>query len=88
MLEQVCEFSLEMIVIDEMYNWVVFRVPVELSAGISLIPLHSVTASALLTSLLSLSNQNWGCLSEGIYLCSLSFSLLISSFVFTKMFYQ
>ncbi|KFK41455.1 hypothetical protein AALP_AA2G132600 [Arabis alpina] len=41
------------------------RVPVELSAGISLVPLHSVTASALLTSLLSLSNQNWGCLSEG-----------------------
>ncbi|AEE35048.1 hypothetical protein AtNW77_Chr1g0071591 [Arabidopsis thaliana] len=41
------------------------RVPVELSAGISLIPLHSVTASALLTSLLSLSNQNWSCLSEG-----------------------
>ncbi|KAL0731499.1 hypothetical protein Bca4012_027593 [Brassica carinata] len=43
------------------------RVPVELSAaGMSLIPLHSVTASALLTSLLSLSNQSWGCLSEGI----------------------
>ncbi|KAF8052365.1 hypothetical protein N665_1568s0003 [Sinapis alba] len=41
------------------------RVPVELSAGVSLIPLHSVTASALLTSLLSLSNQSWGCLSEG-----------------------
>lgn len=45
---------------------VCFRVPVELSAGVSLIPLHSVTASALLTSLLSLSNQTWGCLSEGI----------------------
>ncbi|KAH0938293.1 hypothetical protein HID58_005754 [Brassica napus] len=42
------------------------RVPVELSAGVSLLPLHSVTASALLTSLLSLSNQSWGCLSEGI----------------------
>ncbi|XP_010427806.1 PREDICTED: protein NUCLEAR FUSION DEFECTIVE 6, chloroplastic/mitochondrial isoform X1 [Camelina sativa] len=41
------------------------RVPVELSAGVSLVPLHSVTASALLTSLLSLSNQNWSCLSEG-----------------------
>ncbi|KAG2304531.1 hypothetical protein Bca52824_033182 [Brassica carinata] len=40
------------------------RVPVELSAGVSLIPLHSVTASALLTSLLPLSNQIWGCLSE------------------------
>ncbi|KAF3518298.1 hypothetical protein DY000_02062728 [Brassica cretica] len=35
------------------------RIPVELSAGMSLIPLHSVTASALLTSLLSLSNQSW-----------------------------
>ncbi|CAN6932920.1 unnamed protein product, partial [Brassica oleracea var. botrytis] len=42
------------------------RIPVELGAGMSLIPLHSVTASALLTSLLSLSNQSWGCLSEGI----------------------
>ncbi|XP_018444724.1 uncharacterized protein LOC108816656 [Raphanus sativus] len=41
------------------------RIPVELSAGMSLIPLHSVTASSLLTSLLSLSNQSWGCLSEG-----------------------
>ncbi|KAL0663977.1 hypothetical protein Bca4012_100814 [Brassica carinata] len=40
------------------------RIPVELGAGMSLIPLHSVTASALLTSLLSLSNQSWGCLSE------------------------
>ncbi|CAH2066560.1 unnamed protein product [Thlaspi arvense] len=43
------------------------RIPVELSAGISLIPLHSVTASSLLTSLLSLSNQSWGCLSEALF---------------------
>ncbi|CAN8235773.1 unnamed protein product [Cochlearia groenlandica] len=52
------------------------RIPVEMSAGISLIPLHSVTASALLTSLLSLSNQSWGCLSEGISSSSI-FSLFI-----------
>ena len=32
----------------------------------SLMPLHSVTASALLTSLLSVYNDNWGCLSEGM----------------------
>ncbi|XP_010533147.1 PREDICTED: uncharacterized protein LOC104808972 [Tarenaya hassleriana] len=41
------------------------RVPVELGGVLSVMPLHSVTASALFTSLLSLSNQNWGCLSEG-----------------------
>ncbi|XP_022733938.1 uncharacterized protein LOC111287574 [Durio zibethinus] len=41
------------------------RLPVELAAAVTLIPLHSVTASALFTSLLSLHNQSWGCLSEG-----------------------
>ncbi|XP_027362178.1 protein NUCLEAR FUSION DEFECTIVE 6, chloroplastic/mitochondrial [Abrus precatorius] len=42
------------------------RVPVQLAgAQVSLTPLHSVTASALFTSLLSLHNTNWGCLSEG-----------------------
>ncbi|XP_031257932.1 uncharacterized protein LOC116115925 isoform X2 [Pistacia vera] len=41
------------------------RLPVELGGALSLMPLHSVTASALFTSLLSLNNQNWGCLSEG-----------------------
>ncbi|XP_022159141.1 protein NUCLEAR FUSION DEFECTIVE 6, chloroplastic/mitochondrial [Momordica charantia] len=41
------------------------RLPVELSSVQSLMPLHSVTASALFTSLLSLHNNSWGCLSEG-----------------------
>ncbi|KAL9251696.1 Polygalacturonase-1 non-catalytic subunit beta-like protein [Drosera capensis] len=41
------------------------RVPVELGAAGSLMALHSVTASALYTSLLSLYSGSWGCLSEG-----------------------
>ncbi|CAL2258283.1 unnamed protein product [Prunus armeniaca] len=41
------------------------RFPVELAGVQSLIPLHSATASALFTSLLSLHNNSWGCLSEG-----------------------
>ncbi|KAG6654524.1 protein NUCLEAR FUSION DEFECTIVE 6, mitochondrial [Carya illinoinensis] len=45
---------------------VLSRLPVELTGmQQSLMPLHSVTASALFTSLLSLHNHNWGCLSEG-----------------------
>ncbi|GAV82207.1 hypothetical protein CFOL_v3_25659 [Cephalotus follicularis] len=40
------------------------RLPVELGGVLSVMPLHSVTASALFTSLLSLSNTSWGCLSE------------------------
>ncbi|CAK8537031.1 unnamed protein product [Lathyrus sativus] len=40
--------------------------PVQLAgAQVSLTPLHSATASALFTSLLSLHNNKWGCLSEG-----------------------
>ncbi|KAL9285110.1 hypothetical protein ACSQ67_024502 [Phaseolus vulgaris] len=43
------------------------RLPVQLvGAQLSLTPLHSATASALFTSLLSLHNTNWGCLSEGM----------------------
>ncbi|PON98944.1 hypothetical protein TorRG33x02_051810 [Trema orientale] len=42
------------------------RLPVELASLQSLMPLHSATASALFTSLLSLHNVNWGCLSEDI----------------------
>ncbi|XP_014522528.1 uncharacterized protein LOC106779022 [Vigna radiata var. radiata] len=42
------------------------RLPVHLAgAQLSLTPLHSATASVLFTSLLSLHNTNWGCLSEG-----------------------
>ncbi|KAB2042025.1 hypothetical protein ERO13_D02G162700v2 [Gossypium hirsutum] len=41
------------------------RLPVEMGGAVTLIPLHSATASALFTSLLSLHNQSWGCLSEG-----------------------
>ncbi|XVE85063.1 hypothetical protein DITRI_Ditri17bG0062300 [Diplodiscus trichospermus] len=41
------------------------RLPVELGGAVTLMPLHSATASALFTSLLSLHNQSWGCLSEG-----------------------
>ncbi|KAJ4961288.1 hypothetical protein NE237_021198 [Protea cynaroides] len=41
------------------------RLPKELSCAQSLMPLHSVTASALLTSMLFLKGGNWGWLSEG-----------------------
>ncbi|KAL2539064.1 hypothetical protein Adt_00042 [Abeliophyllum distichum] len=41
------------------------RLPVELSCGESLMPLHSVTASALLKSMLSSKVGQWGCVSEG-----------------------
>jgi hypothetical protein len=47
-------------------------------AQVSLTPLHSATASALFTSLLSLHNNTWGCLSEGILVF---FGLLSSSVV-------
>lgn len=44
-----------------------FRIPEQLAgARMSLMPLHSITASALFTSLLSAHNIKWGCLSEGI----------------------
>ncbi|KAG8384819.1 hypothetical protein BUALT_Bualt04G0158000 [Buddleja alternifolia] len=42
------------------------RLPVELGCGESLMPLHSVTASALLNSMLSSKVGQWGCLSEGM----------------------
>ncbi|OVA09850.1 hypothetical protein BVC80_1753g52 [Macleaya cordata] len=45
------------------------RLPAELGCAQSLMPLHSVTASALLTSKLSLKSGNWGWLSEASILC-------------------
>lgn len=70
----------------------------ELGGAVTLMPLHSATASALFTSLLSLHNQSWGCLSEGNYndcpvLISLPFilywlvacELLYSSVLFLKL---
>ncbi|KAI3474879.1 hypothetical protein Pfo_030190 [Paulownia fortunei] len=41
------------------------RLPVELGCGESLMPLHSVTASALLKSMLSSKVGQWAFLSEG-----------------------
>ncbi|KAG9439513.1 hypothetical protein H6P81_019678 [Aristolochia fimbriata] len=41
------------------------RLPAVLGCAQSLMPLHSVTASSLLTSKLSLKARNWGWLSEG-----------------------
>ncbi|XP_074295983.1 uncharacterized protein LOC141623732 isoform X2 [Silene latifolia] len=41
------------------------RLPVELRCVQSLMPLHSATASALFTSLLSVPAQSWGSLSQG-----------------------
>ncbi|KAJ0094092.1 hypothetical protein Patl1_16140 [Pistacia atlantica] len=53
------------------------RLPVELGGALSLMPLHSVTASALFTSLLSLNNQNWGCLSEGTLLFLIFYGIML-----------
>ncbi|KAI3462998.1 hypothetical protein Pfo_019661 [Paulownia fortunei] len=41
------------------------RLPVELGCGESLMPLHSVTASALLKSMLASKVGQWGFISEG-----------------------
>ncbi|KAA8530247.1 hypothetical protein F0562_004956 [Nyssa sinensis] len=41
------------------------RLPVELGCAASLMPLHSITASALLKSMLSSKVGQWSCLSEG-----------------------
>ncbi|KAH0466751.1 hypothetical protein IEQ34_003989 [Dendrobium chrysotoxum] len=53
----------------------VCRLPVELCILQSLMPFHSATASALLTSKLSLKPGSWAWLSEG---ASLSLSLYLS----------
>ncbi|KAJ3670821.1 hypothetical protein LUZ60_008247 [Juncus effusus] len=44
----------------------VCRAPVELSCVESLMPLHSITASVLLTSMLSQKPGTWAWLSEGL----------------------
>ncbi|KAL5723751.1 hypothetical protein ACHQM5_007108 [Ranunculus cassubicifolius] len=46
------------------FSRVFSRCPAELGAMQSLMPLHSVTASVLLTSMLSCKAGNWGWLSE------------------------
>ncbi|KAF5205437.1 Nuclear fusion defective 6 protein [Thalictrum thalictroides] len=56
------------------------RLPVELGAAQSLMPLHSATASALLTSMLSSKVGSWGWLSEGIS----SFPVVISLITYMK----
>ncbi|XP_071742327.1 uncharacterized protein [Rutidosis leptorrhynchoides] len=42
------------------------RLPVELSALITMLPLHSATASSCLKSGLSLESQSWGLVPQGI----------------------
>lgn len=69
----------------------VCRLPEQLGgAQMSLMPLYSVTASALFTSLLSVQNNKWGCLSEGILHifsemacdCSLTYCFSYQSYYF------
>ncbi|XVE75048.1 hypothetical protein DITRI_Ditri12bG0066100 [Diplodiscus trichospermus] len=56
-------------------NLISSRLPVELGGAVTLMPLHTATSSALFTSLLSLHNQSWGCLSEGNLLTVLFYVL-------------
>ncbi|EOA36362.1 hypothetical protein CARUB_v10010738mg [Capsella rubella] len=43
-----------------------FRLPVELSSCLSMLPLHSAIASARLISSLSVESKNWGLVPQGI----------------------
>ncbi|KAK8348899.1 hypothetical protein V6Z11_A06G109000 [Gossypium hirsutum] len=43
-----------------------FRLPVELSCLISMMPLHSAVASARLRSFLAIESQSWGLIPQGI----------------------
>ncbi|KAJ0242384.1 Uncharacterized protein HA466_0208580 [Hirschfeldia incana] len=43
-----------------------FRVPVELSSCVSLLPLHSAIASSRLVSSLSVESMSWGLVPQGI----------------------
>ena len=52
---------------------IICRLPVALGCTESLMPLHSATASALFTSMLSVHSQSWGCLSEGKFSVLLAF---------------
>ena len=59
----------------------IYRLPVELGCAQSLMPLHSVTASALLTSMLSLKPGSWAWLSEGNSLLFLASCILPFGFL-------
>lgn len=61
-----------------------YRIPVELGCAQSLMPLHSVTASALLISKLSTKPGGWAWLSEGIYFCSVPVFVLTAEFEFYR----
>ncbi|TQE01090.1 hypothetical protein C1H46_013367 [Malus baccata] len=53
----------------------IFRSPVELSCCVeTMLPYHTATASALLTSMLSVSQRSYGWTSEGIPSLSFEFS--------------
>lgn len=45
-----------------------FRLPVELSCLISMMPLHSAVASSRLRSLLAVESQTWGLIPQGFFL--------------------
>ncbi|MBA0777754.1 hypothetical protein Gotri_005732, partial [Gossypium trilobum] len=50
----------------EMGIFPAFRLPVELSCLISMMPLHSAVASARLRSFLAIESQSWGLIPQGL----------------------